>query len=133
MGVQRQGHFLHIGLLAVVRGIERIAYLLQRGEHHRVAWIDHVADPVAHPIGIVHREGYIIGTFATEALRTARHAGIHRGVSHHVAVVVAKPEAGSDLTGQAGTHLGDEAPGRLLGGDGAFVEVLYVVDLIRER
>ena len=57
----------------------------------------------------------------------------HRGVSYHVAVVVAKPEAGSDLTGQAGTHLGDETPCRLLGGDGAFVEVLYVVDLIRER
>ena len=95
-----------------------------------VAGIDHVGDPIEYPEGGAPGEGDVVGAVNTGvALGHAVGAAVDRGEDGHVGVVSAEPEYSAHGVGQVGTHLGDEDEAGLLGGDGAFVEVLLAVDL----
>ena len=95
-----------------------------------VAGIDHVGDPIEYPEGGAPGEGDVVGAVDTGvALGHAVGAAVDGGEDGHVGVVSAEPEYSAHGVGQVGTHLGDEDEAGLLGGDGAFVEVLLAVDL----
>ena len=96
---------LNRGLELQIGGIERVAHLLQTAEHLTVTGIDHVAHPVAHPVGIVGTEVQRIGSRGVLTTRSCRGAAVDGSESHHVGIIVAKPQHTANLTGQPGTHL----------------------------
>ena len=120
-------------LLHEVRLLQRVAHRLQRREQHLIARIDHVRHPVLHPEGVLVAEGDIVGTRRVVALRALRHRTVDGRIGHHVAVVVAKPEAAAHLSGQPRAHLAHKGPCRLLSRCGTLVEVLLAVHLIIKR
>ena len=99
-GIAPAGFFLYFCLLGKIALLEAVAHGFQTWEHLAITRIDHVADPIAHPEGILHREGKGISPRRVIAFGTLGVATIDGGVGYHVAVVVAKPQHAANLTGK---------------------------------
>ena len=66
---QLEGTFLHLGLTIEITGLQRVAHLLQFGIEQAPSRINHIAHPVAHPVGTLITEGIGIGLLIVIAMR----------------------------------------------------------------
>ena len=66
---QFKGTLLYLGLLCEIAGLQRVTHLLQFRIEQTPTWVDHIAHPVAHPIGALVAEGVSIGLGVIIAMR----------------------------------------------------------------
>ena len=98
---------LYFWLGGEVALLKAVADGCQAWEHHGVSGVNHVADPVAYPVGVAHGECHGIGSGGVVAFGTLGGAAVDGGVGNHVAIVVAEPEYSANLAGQPAAHLAD--------------------------
>ena len=130
---QLHSTLFYCGLDCEIRHLQRVAHLLQRGEHLAVARIYHVAHPVAHPEGVLVGEGHGVCTWRVIALGLFGSAAIDRCVGHHIAVVVAEPNDATHFARHPCTELTYIGESRLLRRGGTLVEIFFAIVLKLQR
>ena len=117
-------HAVLVGEIVVFQFFLRPA---QVANHHRVARIDHIGHPVVHPEGGLERELVARIVFRAEGVGHLCDAAIEGNVCHHVGIVAVEPGDTAHVVGQPGAHLAGHGEAALLGGNGAFTEIVGAV------